>query len=694
MAIVVERSSRSVGADPSPRTSTPPGRAVDASPLAAYLDGVYRRHRGAMDGAVATYIPELGRPTRPGSGSPWRRSTAVYEVGDADVAFTIQSISKPFTYGLALEDHGRGRGPRRSASSRPATRSTRSARPGDAARPLNPMVNAGAIAAAALVAGGAPGATRAAASSTAIGRFAGRPLAIDEAVYESERATGHRNRAIGHLLRASASSTATPTRRSTSTSASARSRSPRATSPSMAATLANGGVNPMTGERALGARHVRDVLSVMATCGMYDGAGRMGVRRRPAGEERRRRRGPRGRCPGQLGIARLLAAARPAAATASAARASAGTSPASSTCIRWRRGTRRRPTRSTPRTAWREVGSKRRRIAGGARRCWRERRAGAPGHRAPGAARLPRRRVARGTHWRRRPAKRRSTGPRLDLRRVERIDPPAIGLLAELVGRVGGARAGHRRDRRRPHSRRRWRPSTGPRHDGGARCRRGRRSTLRWRPPRTRSCSRSAGRPGAGSVGHRATRSWRALRCADLAAVAAVIGGPDLPGRRATSVRAATPADELLLVERGRMQRHDRLDGRRPRRLVDARGRDDLRRDRARRRRAAERGRPRRQRRRVPTCCRRRPSRPSRSRPPRRAATASCGTCSERRPRPRRRLTGEMAVLASAERRPVSSSAAPSPAPATARSGAAGPRGSPARSRPGSACGAGSCPRR
>jgi glutaminase len=139
-------------------------------------------------------------------------------------------------------------------------------------RPFNPMVNAGAIAVSGLVTG-SDAAARRAAMLEMFGAFAGRPLAIDEAVYRSELATGHRNRAIAYLMLNSGMISGDAEAildlyfRQCSVLVTARDLAV------MAATLANDGVNPVTGARVLGSEHVRDVLSVMTTCGMYDYAG-------------------------------------------------------------------------------------------------------------------------------------------------------------------------------------------------------------------------------------------------------------------------------------------------------------------------------------------------------------------------------------------------------------------------------------
>lgn len=241
--------------------------------ISACLRNVHTRFAGHHAGAVADYIPEL-------SGADPNRFAivlatadgAVYAVGDDDVEFTIQSISKPFVYGMALGDHGV-----ESVTDRIGVEPS-----GDAFnsivmderhnRPMNPMVNAGAIAAAALVDG--PDATaRIDRVLATFGRYAGRSLRIDEKVFESERSTGHRNRAIAFLELSSgmidepvddhlelyfAQCSILVTARDLAM---------------MGATLANAGVNPVTGERAISVSDATRVLSVMATCGMYDGSG-------------------------------------------------------------------------------------------------------------------------------------------------------------------------------------------------------------------------------------------------------------------------------------------------------------------------------------------------------------------------------------------------------------------------------------
>lgn len=243
------------------------------SPIQEYLEHLHEKYAELRDGEVATYIPELAKANPEWFGICVATTDGrIYEVGDSRQPFTIQSISKPFTYGLALEDHGRqavlgkiGVEPTGDAFN------SISLAPGSG-RPLNPMINAGAIAATSLIAGYSENDKLNRLLST-YSLYAGQQLTIDETVYESERATGHRNRAIGHMLRNFDIIQGDPEPaldlyfRQCSVSVDCRDLS------LMAATLANGGVNPLTGERAVRSEFVTDILSVMTTCGMYDYAG-------------------------------------------------------------------------------------------------------------------------------------------------------------------------------------------------------------------------------------------------------------------------------------------------------------------------------------------------------------------------------------------------------------------------------------
>src|SRR5882724_3086285 len=125
-----------------------------SSPILDYLQELHKTYAGLLEGTVATYIPELAKADPKWFGIALvTTSGAVYEVGDSRKAFTIQSISKPFVYCLALEDNTRAE-----VQAKVGVEPTGDAfnaislEPGTG-RPRNPMINAGAIATTSLIAG-------------------------------------------------------------------------------------------------------------------------------------------------------------------------------------------------------------------------------------------------------------------------------------------------------------------------------------------------------------------------------------------------------------------------------------------------------------------------------------------------------------------------------------------------------------
>jgi len=246
---------------------------MPTSAMEACLDQVHRDLADHVDGEVASYIPELAtvEPDRFGL-SLATLDGHTYRAGDAEVAFTIQSISKPFVYGLALDDHGVEHVLQRVGVEPSGDAFNSIVMDERHNRPLNPMVNAGAIACAAMVKGDDLAERRQRVLDT-FARYAGRSLGIDWAVAESERRTGHRNRAIAYL-ELSTGMIDEPVEEHLDLYFEQCSILVTAEDLAMmAATLANGGVNPRTGVRALKAENVARVLSVMATCGMYDWSG-------------------------------------------------------------------------------------------------------------------------------------------------------------------------------------------------------------------------------------------------------------------------------------------------------------------------------------------------------------------------------------------------------------------------------------
>jgi glutaminase len=240
----------------------------------ALVDEAHRRFGPVREGEVATYIPALA------DADPNRFAIAVascsgplVEAGEVGHCFSIQSLSKPFLLALLCEAIGE-----RQVREKLGVNST--GLPFNSVQAVervddglsNPMVNAGAIAATSLV----PGDTAAAKWAFIVdgfSRFAGRPLAVDEAVVASEMATNRRNVGIAHLLEEQGdlwfdaeASTELYTRQcalSVSTHDLAL----------MAATLANGGRHPQSGEPVVAPRICQLTLAVMVTAGLYETSG-------------------------------------------------------------------------------------------------------------------------------------------------------------------------------------------------------------------------------------------------------------------------------------------------------------------------------------------------------------------------------------------------------------------------------------
>ncbi len=241
-------------------------------PLLRFLTACHTDFLDETAGNVADYIPELGKAEPGHFGiSLATLDGHVYEVGDSRIPFTIQSMSKPFVFALALDTLGAAR-VESSIGVEPSGDPFNSIRLNADNHPFNPMVNAGAITCSGLIreakGDGAFEYIRA-----ALGRFAGRELAIDEAVFASESATGDRNRAIAYLLRNSSvirddvGKVLEVYFRQCAILVTARDIA------IMAATLANRGVNPVTGEQVMTPYAIARTLSVMTSSGMYDYAG-------------------------------------------------------------------------------------------------------------------------------------------------------------------------------------------------------------------------------------------------------------------------------------------------------------------------------------------------------------------------------------------------------------------------------------
>ncbi|KQQ05695.1 MULTISPECIES: glutaminase A [unclassified Rathayibacter] len=237
------------------------------------LDALRSRVLGETGGTVDDSIPELA------AADPDLCAVAlalpdgtVRSSAQADAAFSIQSAVKPFLFALALLDTDG------EALDRVGIEPTGEAFDAlkletGTGRPPNPMVNAGALLTAALVEGGDERG-RSARILRGLSAFAGRPLEVDESVACNEHLLGDRNHALAHLMRAEGT---LQVGADDAVAAYARACAVLVDAEALAvmgATLALGGVNPVSGERVVPARVARDVVSVMATCGVYDGSGR------------------------------------------------------------------------------------------------------------------------------------------------------------------------------------------------------------------------------------------------------------------------------------------------------------------------------------------------------------------------------------------------------------------------------------
>ena len=245
------------------------------SPIPSYLDEVLQSVAADRTGVLANYIPELAEvdPERLGA-SIAMVDGELYASGDTDSLFTIQSISKPFVYALALADRGFERVLDKVGVEPSGEPFNEISLEDSSGRPLNPMINAGAITTHSLVGTETMNpAERMERVISGLSAFAGRSLDVDEAVYSSEIEHAHRNLAIAHMLRSHDILTENPAgvvegyTRQCSLLVNVQDLA------MMAATLANYGIQPVTGEQVVPKTVVRQVLSVMFTCGMYNAAG-------------------------------------------------------------------------------------------------------------------------------------------------------------------------------------------------------------------------------------------------------------------------------------------------------------------------------------------------------------------------------------------------------------------------------------
>ncbi len=250
------------------------GRLPEAARVRALLEEAHARFLPRGEGAVSTVYPALARQSPDLFGlCVVGANGAVHEAGDADRRFVIMSVSKPFVFALVCAELGAAAVRARVGVN--ATGLAFNAAEGIERMPggrTNPMVNAGAIATTGLASGATEGA-RWRFLHEGLSRFAGRKLPMNREVLASARETNHRNRGLAHILHALGALEGDPEEavdlytRQCALDVTARDLA------AMGATLADGGVNPLTGERVVPAEVCHDTLAVMATAGLYETSG-------------------------------------------------------------------------------------------------------------------------------------------------------------------------------------------------------------------------------------------------------------------------------------------------------------------------------------------------------------------------------------------------------------------------------------
>ncbi|HEY1274744.1 MAG TPA: glutaminase A [Thermoleophilaceae bacterium] len=250
------------------------GRLPDPDVVQALVAEAHERFRHDKQGEVSGVYPALARVAPDAFGICLvGTSGREYAAGDAGHAFAIMSVSKPFAFALVCDAAGADAARERlgvNATGLPFNSLAAVERSPDGR--TNPMVNAGAIATSAM----APGASleeRWGRLRDELSRFAGRRLELDPEIHASVRATNHRNHAIARLLADRGQLAGDPAEavelytRQCSLEVSARDLAV------MGATLADGGVNPVTGERVVARSVCHYALAVMVTSGLYETSG-------------------------------------------------------------------------------------------------------------------------------------------------------------------------------------------------------------------------------------------------------------------------------------------------------------------------------------------------------------------------------------------------------------------------------------
>jgi glutaminase len=237
------------------------------------ITSLYKKYSSELSGDVSNAFPALSMVDPDLFAiSAYGINGDHFHIGDFEETFTIQSISKPFSYALALEQKGLNFVESKVGVEPTGEDFDTIIKIDDQNRPFNPMVNSGAIATTGLI---APDSQNTVEEEllTFLSNFAGRELSIDPQVYQSERNHGHKNWAIAHLLR---HFKVLPKDFKEALDLYFKQCSVRVNCDDlavMAATLANNGVNPLTKTECISPDNLRNVLSILFTCGMYNYSG-------------------------------------------------------------------------------------------------------------------------------------------------------------------------------------------------------------------------------------------------------------------------------------------------------------------------------------------------------------------------------------------------------------------------------------
>lgn len=250
------------------------GQLPRTTELRSLLEETHRLFAEETSGSLSTTYPALGEADGHHFGICVVSTHGdVVPVGDTDVPFTIMSVAKPFVFALACAARGIDEVRARVGVNATglAFNSIEAVERSPGAR-TNPMVNSGALVTSGLI----PGETlerRWAGLEEGLSRFAGRSLALDRATLASATATNHRNRAIASVLTDAGALTGDPAETVELYTRQSCLAVTAVDLAAMAATLADGGVNPLTGERVVDAEVAHATLAVMTIAGLYETSG-------------------------------------------------------------------------------------------------------------------------------------------------------------------------------------------------------------------------------------------------------------------------------------------------------------------------------------------------------------------------------------------------------------------------------------